>query len=206
MKKFLIILGLFSLFIFSLFAQQSLKFEKWEQPSYFRGFNISDWNNLEDIFVTQEDFIELKAIGANLVIIQSNGTIDETAPYGPNIWNSEPGDTIFWQDVLDTMVTFARNAEIYYVISIRSGPGRFDVAESDGSTIWTNVNEQELYGKMLKDIAMRYLPDTLFVGFDLTVEPNPFSEITGEPVALLDSALITNGIDVNAMYHCGLIL
>ena len=200
MKKILVILGILNLFIFTSFAQQSSKFEKWDQPSYFRGFCISDWNNLEDIFVTQEDFIELEAIGANLVIIQSGGTVDEFAPYGPNVWYSEPGDTIFWQDVLDTMVTFARYAEIYYVISIRSGPGRFDVAESDGSTIWTNVNEQELYGKMLKDIAMRYLPDTLFVGFDLTVEPNPLAEITGEPVALLDSALIANGIDVNAMY------
>jgi len=200
MKKFLIIIGIFSLYFCSLYAQQPLKYEKWEQPFYFRGFCISDWNNLEDVFVTQEEFDELKAIGANLAIIQSGGTFDETPPYSPNVWYSEPGDTIFWQDVLDSMVTFAQNAEIYYVISIRTGPGRFDVAESDSSTIWKNVYEQELYGKMLKDIAKRYLPDSLFIGFDLTVEPNPLSEILGEPVTLLDSALIANGIDVNLIY------
>jgi hypothetical protein len=107
--------------------------------------------------------------------------------------------------VLDEMVTYARNAEIYYIITVRTGPGRRDVAEEPyldtPSTVWTNPTEQQLYGKMLKEMSQRYLPDTLFVGFDLTVEPNPYDElVAGAPVEMLDSAMTADGIDVNALY------
>ncbi|NOY57951.1 MAG: cellulase family glycosylhydrolase [Calditrichaeota bacterium] len=191
----------FLIFTSLLVSQQLTKFEKWQQPSFFRGFCISDWNNLTDTYVSQAEFNQLKATGANLVIIQTGGFKAVNSPYGPSIWYSEPGYIIYWQDVLDDMVSFARNAKIQYVIAVRSGPGRVDVAEDEGgSTIWTNENEQQLYGEMLKEMANRYLPDTLFVGFDLTVEPNPHGELAGEPVEVLAQALASDGIDVNAIY------
>ncbi len=185
----------------SLFSQQLSKFEKWQQPSYFKGFCISDWNNLTDTYVAQQEFTDLKITGANLVIIQSGGINAVTAPYATNIWDADGSDIIYWQDVLDDMVTYARNAGLQYMIAVRSGPGRIDVAEDEGgSTIWTNQQEQRLYGQMLKNIAKRYLPDDLFVGLDLTVEPNPHGELAGEPVASLAAALAADGTDMNAIY------
>jgi hypothetical protein len=204
MKIFCFILALLKLFPISaslLMSQQLSKFEKWQQPNYFRGFCISAWNNLKDTYVSQSEFYELKAAGANLAIIQTEGFKSVTSPYSPNTWYSEPGYTVYWQDVLDDMVAFARNTKIQYVISVRTGPGRVDVAEDEGnSSIWKNENEQQLYGEMLKDMANRYLPDTLFVGFDLTVEPNPHDELAGEPVDDLAETLATDGINVNALY------
>ena len=104
----LILLVLFTVSPF--FAQQMSKFEKWQQSSYFKGFCISDWNNLHETYVSQEEFNDLKASGANLVIIQTGGINSVDAPYGPGIWYTDGGTTIYWQDVLDDMVGFARNA------------------------------------------------------------------------------------------------
>jgi len=176
------------------------KFEMWKQPGYYRGFNISDWDNLDDRMATQGDFDTLKAAGANLAVIQTQGTLSDSFPYAQHVYYAEGADTVFWQDILDTLVTYARQAAIPYVIAVRTGPGRLDVADEGVSSIWTNRAEQELYGAMLKEMTGRYLPDPLFVGLDLTVEPDPLNELAGEPVAVLDSALAANGIDVNAIY------
>jgi hypothetical protein len=181
------------------------KFHKWQIPGYFKGFNVSEWSNLEEQPVSQQDFLDLKASGANLAVIQTRGTVLDSFPYGPNIYYSDQYDTVYWQDVLDTMVTYARNSEMQYVITIRTGPGRRDVAEEPylgrPSTVWTNPTEQKLYGQMLKDICQRYLPDTLLVGIDMTVEPNPYGELAaGVPVEMLDSAMTADGINVNALY------
>ncbi|MFH0864715.1 MAG: T9SS type A sorting domain-containing protein [Bacteroidota bacterium] len=179
---------------------QLTKFQKWQQPSYFTGFTMSVWDNNDMREVNQQDFDSLKAIGATLVAIQTQGSLDVESPYAPNIYWAEYPDTTFHIDRLDTMVSFARNAGLMYVIVVRDGPGRMDVSEDTGSTIWTNPAEQQLYGKMLKDMAQRYLPDTLFVGMALTVEPNPLGELWEPPIAVLDSALLANGIDLNALY------
>lgn len=187
--------------ISSLFSQSMSKFEKWQQPSFFKGFCISDWNNLTETYVAQQEFIDLKATGANLVIIQTGGFTAVNSPYNAAIWDTDGSTVIYWRDVLDDMVGFARNAGLQYVIAVRSGPGRIDVAEDEGgSTIWTNQQEQRLYGQMLKEMAARYLPDDLFVGMDLDVEPNPHGELAGEPVADLAAALAADGTDMNAIY------
>jgi hypothetical protein len=207
MKKMVLAVLAGSVFFLSasLQARTLSRFEKWQTPGYFRGFNISEWNNLAEQPVTQEDLDELKASGANLATIQTHGCLSDTIPYGPNIYYSDQWDTVYWQDVLDTMVTYARNAGIYYIVSVRTGPGRRDVAEEPylgrPSTVWTDPLEQELYGRMLKNMCQRYLGDTLFVGMDMTVEPNPYDELAaGVPVETLDSAMTADGIDVNALY------
>lgn len=44
-------------------SQSLSNYEKWLKPSYFKGFNISTWNHVEDRIVTQEDFSDLKNTG-----------------------------------------------------------------------------------------------------------------------------------------------
>ncbi len=176
----------------------STKFEKWLQPSFFRGFDVTFWCSESDCFRSLQDMLDLKATGANLAQINvSQGIVFPDPPYEAD----EEGTAS-----LDSMVSYCRQVNLYYTIAVRVGPGRQDVS-SDGedgmplSTIWTNPQEQKLYASMLKDIVQRYQSqtDTLFVGLNMIVEPNPFLVEFDTP-ADLDSAMQANGIDVNALY------
>ncbi len=173
------------------------KFQKWRTPSFFRGFNVSYWSCLYDDVLTLSDIIALRDAGANLAIIQTRGLVQDTFPYAPE----DP----WYIEALDSMVSYCRQAGVYYVICPRTGPGRRDVwEEGEGlvprSTIWTNPTEQQLYADMLKQIASRYLPDSLFVGLDLIQEPNPFDEDAAcLPPETLEAMLAESGIDVNAL-------
>lgn len=179
-------------------TQPLSKYDKWLTPSYFRGFNATIWSNVIDDVLTQEDFNDLKATGANLAILQTQGLVKDTFPYGSN----DP----FYIEGLDALVNYCRNAGLYYVISVRSGPGRRDVwEEGEGlvkpSTIWTNKKEQKLYANMLKEIVQKYLGDKLFVGLDMIQEPNPYDDDAyGLPLDVLDRRLTADGIDVNHIY------
>ena len=187
-------------FVSPIHAQWT-KIQKWRQPGYFKGFNMNVWDVLAQRPANQEDFTALKATGASLVVIQTQGSMMTQPPYGPNVFWAEGPDTILYVHMLDSMVRYARTAGLTYVIAVRDGPGRVDVSEDTGqSTIWTNALEQRLYGSMLAEMARRYLPDTLFVGLALITEPNPLPEYWEPPVAVLDSALHARGIDVNALY------
>ena len=46
-------------------AQQLTKIQKWEQPSYFKGFNIGLWCSENDCEKTQEDINSLKKMAAS---------------------------------------------------------------------------------------------------------------------------------------------
>lgn len=176
---------------------QLSKFEKWNAPSFFRGFNIMDENYIGNSYSRiAADFVALKNTGANFVQIGTAGFDSITFPY-----NSVP----LVISRLDSMVAFAKNAGLYYTIAVRSGPGRFDVADEAidtvkfKSTIWTNNDQQKIYAKMLKTMAQRYSADTLFAGLNLMVEPTPLYGKYEYP-ALLDSALKATGIDMKMMF------
>ena len=134
---------------------QITKFQKWQQESYFRGFNIKLWDNVELRQVNQQDFYDLAATGSNLAMIQAWGTKTDTFPYGPEIWWISGNDTTFRIEKLDNMVTYARNAGLYYVLCIRKGPGRQDVGWplTKPNTIWTDLPKQNLYAAMLKEMV-----------------------------------------------------
>ena len=175
MQKLIIFLCVCVLFASSDSNAQKTKYQKWQKSSYFRGFNIKLWDNVELREVNQQDFYDLAATGSNLAMIQAWGTRTDTFPYGPEIWYTDGIDTIFRVDRLDNMVTYARNAGLYYVLCIRKGPGRQDVGWTltKPNTIWTEPVVQSIYAGMLKEMVQRYLPDTLFVGLDMILEPNP---------------------------------
>ena len=164
----------------------------WQIPGFFRGFNMSLWSDIDKREVNQQDFDDLKSIGANLVMIQTNGFLSEDAPYSPSIWRVNGTDTIYYSEMLDKAVDFARESGIHYVITVRTGPGRKDVSKETAespSTIWTNEYEQQLYGSMLKTMVRRYYSDTLFVGLDINLEPNPLTHLAGKPVEELKNSL-----------------
>ncbi len=185
-------------------VSQQTKFQKWQTPSFFKGFNMSVWDNYDSREVNQEDFDSLKAIGANLVALQTQGIYSPEPPYNKSIYWTEGTDTVFHLDMLDRMVEYARNAGLHYILSVREGPGRYDVSSenTDKSTVWVNKTEQQLYGSMLKELAARFLPDELFAGIDMAVEPTPLSTLyVGITVNDLDSALKANSIDMKKIFE-----
>lgn len=164
MKKQIPFTLIIILFVSSLYSNP--KFEKWETPGFFRGYNI-----LYESPKSLQDIIDFKNYGGNLLQIQPDGFLAPDAPY----------DTL-WENIngADMLVDFCRQAGVYYVIGMRSGPGAYDTYdESQGNTpesrIWNtgNTAEQQKYAQMLRMIVERYSGDTLFAGINLVIEPRP---------------------------------
>ncbi len=142
------------------------KYSKWQQGSYFRGYNVL-YESPHDL----QDFVDFKNYGGNLFHIQPDGFLSVDAPYDLVQANI---------DGSDLLVNFCRQAGIHYVIGMRSGPGAYDTYdESQGtvpeSRVWNTGNfvEQQKYAEMLQMIVQRYANDTLFVGINLVIEPRP---------------------------------
>lgn len=178
-------------------AQQITRFQKWLQPSFFRGFDVGYYCSKSPCVRTQQDLFDLKNTGANLAQINVYG---ESFRYPEYPYAENP----VGRASITEMVNFCRTAGIYYTIANRVGPGRYDVADgvpSHVSTIWRKDStfQVAMYGKMLKEIVSGFLNDTLFVGLNLTVEPTPLAEFYLSPPNLRQ-ALIDSGIDLHKVY------
>lgn len=187
-------------------APEYTKMEKWGIPSYFKGINVHPYSYEEGRFLDEQDFIDIKNMGANLVIINAYGFLDEDPPYSEAQNQSGGSATLTQREVLDDMVDYAKSAGLHYVISVWTGPGRYSTEGEDSgpvySTIWTVDAEQRLYGGMLRDMANRYLPDTLFAGVNAINKPNPFStDALGDSPAELQARLDGGQIDLAAIYE-----
>lgn len=170
MKISLIKFNLKAFIIIFLFLPACLsanpKYGMWQDPSFFRGYNV-----LYESPKTLQDFIDFRNYGGNLFHIQPDGFLACDPPY--DLLQSNI-------DGCDMLVNFCRQAGIYYVIGMRSGPGEYDTFdESQGTTgesrVWNsgNVTEQNKYAEMLSMVVQRYAGDTLFVGINLVIEPRP---------------------------------
>lgn len=159
-----LILTLIALFAINSFSNP--KYDKWQNGSYFRGYNV-----LYESPKNLQDFIDFKNYGGNLFHIQPDGFLACDAPYDIVQYNI---------DGCDMLVNFCRQVGIHYVIGMRSGPGAYDTFdESQGTTsesrVWNQGNtiEQSKYAEMLQMVIERYSGDTLFVGLNLVIEPRP---------------------------------
>jgi hypothetical protein len=125
---------------------------------------------------TQEDFDRLAGLGANYVNISHPGLFSETPPY---TLDQEV------QDNLDHLLDLIAQADMFAVISFRTGPGRgeFSVCclEEAGDwydesylndAIWQDPEAQEAWAAMWRYTAGHYRDNPIVVGYDLMVEPN----------------------------------
>ena len=108
--KIALILIISTIFTFNGFSNP--KYDKWQDPSYFRGYNI-----LYESPKNLQDFIDFKNYGGNLFHIQPDGFFACDAPYDPVQANI---------DGCDMLVNFCRQVGIHYVIGMRSGAGAYD--------------------------------------------------------------------------------
>jgi hypothetical protein len=123
----------------------------------------------------QEDFNKLSEMGANYVNISHPGIFSEKPPY------------VLDNDVLKNLknlVEMIGKADMFVVISFRTGPGRseftffwgededwFD-ASYYNDQIWKQKSAQDAFVGMWKEAAKQFKDNPCVVGFDLMVEPN----------------------------------
>lgn len=131
---------------------------------------------------TQADFNAIAAMGANVVNISGPGIYSETAPYALNTAA---------QTNLDNLLTMIQNANMFAVITFRSGPGRNeeDIVPQPGLTainsVWSTQAEQDAWVAMWQYTANRYKNNPVVVGYDLMNEPHPNAQtVTPVPTSI----------------------
>ncbi len=143
---------------------------------------------------TQQDFDQLAGMRANYVNISHPGVFAETPPFAldPDI-----------QGNLDSLLNMIVQADMFAVISFRTGPGRseftffwdevgdwFDESYLNDS-IWQDQAAQDAWAAMWRHTAERYRDHPIVAGYDLMVEPNSNevgSHALNDPLDIWDPA------------------
>jgi len=124
---------------------------------------------------TQADFDRLALSGANYVNLSIPGIFTERPPY---VLDEQA------QAHLDHLIEMAAQADLFVVITFRTGPGRSDFTfYRDGAgvwfdpellieTVWTDQGAQEAWAEMWRHTAERYRDNPVVVAYDLMCEPN----------------------------------
>lgn len=123
---------------------------------------------------TQDDFNRLATLGANYVNISHPGLFTENPPYVQD-------EDI--QKNLDDLLDMIAEANMFAVISFRTGPGRaeFSVCCLDedwyeknylNDSVWQEQAAQNAWIEMWRYTAQRYKDNPIVAGYDLMVEPN----------------------------------
>lgn len=124
---------------------------------------------------TQADFDALAALGANYVNLSHPGLFTERPPY---VLDEKV------QANLDSMIEMAAKADLFVVITFRTGPGRSDFTfYRDGAgdwfdsdllieSVWSDHAAQDAWAEMWRYTAERYRDNPVVVGYDLLCEPN----------------------------------
>ena len=165
------------------------KWSLWVDGTHLRGANIYQRRVYEEIdgvdFMgpgplgppyTQADFDTLSDWGANYVNISHPGLFSEKPPY------------VLDEDVeanLDKLLEMIEKANMFAVISFRTGPGRseFGLCCLDeagdwydksylNDEVWRDEEAQAAWATMWQYTAERYQDNPIVVGYDLMVEPN----------------------------------
>lgn len=122
---------------------------------------------------TQDDFNHLAELGVNYVNISTTGLFTVEPPY-----------VVDEQAVanLDHLLGMAAEADLFAVITFRTGPGRSEFAIIGGGdwlpegyvieTVWTDEIARLAWAEMWHFTAGRYQNNPIVVGYDLMCEPN----------------------------------
>lgn len=168
------------------------KFELWSTGVHLRGANIYQRRvypmDGQDFLgpgpvgppYSQASLEGLAALGANYVNLSHPGLFTETPPY-----QLDAGV----QTNLDRLIDMAEAADLFVVISFRTGPGRSEFAIFEGqdwfppelviNEVWSSQAAQDSWVEMWRYAAERYRGRNVVVGYDLMVEPNGASTIFG---------------------------
>jgi len=150
---------------------------------------------------TQEDFNNLADLGANYVTISGPGLFTVKPPYGVD-------DEAVAN--LDRLLEMAVQADLFAVITFRSGPGRSEFAIIGGGdwlpygyiieTVWQNVEARAAWAEMWRYTAERYRDNPIVVGYDLMCEPNSNASLDIWDPEMFYADYADTGYDWNAWY------
>lgn len=185
LRLFILCLAVLGLFVLPrpAPAQTMAKMDLWTQGTQLRGANIWQSRNY-GVFVqvgdapvgpafNQEDFDALSALGCNVVNISHPGLFDEDGEPDPDAIEN-----------LDHLLDQIQAADMFAVISFRTGPGRNEMtynrdevgdwftAEQLDERVWTDQALQESWADMWRFTAERYAGHPIVAGYTLMVEPN----------------------------------
>jgi hypothetical protein len=114
----------------------------------------------------QQDFHDLRALGANFVDLSVPGPYDVRPPYARRL---------DFLGMLDRYIDYAAIARLYAVISCRTAPGRGEGdITGDGlsdRSLFSSSSPQSAFVTMWQEVASRYAGRAHVVGYDLLVEP-----------------------------------
>ena len=163
------------------------KWKLWSKGTKLRGANIwqrkvvpdLDYDFLGEGYIgppyTQEDFNKLSKLGANYVNLSVPGIFTEKPPY---VLDTRALSNL--EDLLDK----AEKADLFVVITYRTGPGRSDFTfYRDGAgvwfkkellieSVWQSKEAQDAWAAMWRFTAERFKNRKHIAGYDLMCEPN----------------------------------
>jgi hypothetical protein len=169
------------------------KWDLWSQGVELRGANI--WQGKVDLPIyggiygsgpygppfAQQDFTDLASAGANFVNVSHPGLFTVDAPYALAAGS---------QQNLDALLAKIAQADLFAVITMRTGPGRSEFTFHWGNdtttdpvngwfpaslyneAVWTDQAAQDAWVAMWRHIGDRYKGNPVVVAYDLMCEPN----------------------------------
>jgi len=169
------------------------KWDLWSSAVELRGINI--WLGRADDPIyqgalgpgaygptfSQADFDALAATGCNVVNISHPGLYSVSRPY---VLDTKA------QETLDDLLAKIERADMFAIITMRTGPGRSEwtfhwgndtttdpvngwfPASSYNEDVWKEQSAQDAWAKMWRHIAERYKASKVVVAYDLMCEPN----------------------------------
>jgi hypothetical protein len=150
---------------------------------------------------TQADFDRLASLGANYVNISGPGLFTIEQPY-------EVDEEAVVN--LDRLLEMAAKADIFAVITFRTGPGRSEfsiLGPADWlpnsliiQTVWTDADARNAWAEMWRYAAERYRDNTIVVGYDLMCEPNSNGILDIWDAKTFYASYAGTGYDWNAWY------
>ena len=130
--------------------------------------------------------MQLREAGANYVNLSIPGTYNVNPSIPVDSTKPRYAEIKSFADRLDTLICWAKKAQLWVVISFRSAPGRSesDIVPEAGAEVvrqlFVSEEAQAAFAEMWETIALRYKNHPNVAGFDLLVEPHKRNEVQGE--------------------------
>ncbi|MBM4174657.1 MAG: glycoside hydrolase family 5 protein [Ignavibacteria bacterium] len=150
---------------------QNQKYDFWRIDGALRGANVHPYKHFSSYSMREpislQDIMELKNLGANLLVANYPGVFTYFSPYEI--------DSLHLMN-LDSIVSYSRECRLNLVISLRSGPGRsLQVFDNDGREDELLFHDSFAMGKyieMCEFIADRYKKNDHIIGYNFILEPH----------------------------------
>ena len=149
----------------------------------------------------QDDLNRLAALGANYVNISTAGLFTVQPPY------TVDAEAV---DSLDQLLEIAAAADLFAVITFRTGPGRSEFAIIGDeewppknyiiNTVWSDEPARQAWAGMWRFAAQRYRDNPIVIGYDLMCEPNANALLDIWDAETFYAKYANTGYDWNSWY------